>query len=79
MSILELKQQVSRLSQRERREFQAYLVRLKHGTTAAKRATAKSIREMKKGEFTSLEELEAQTSSRWVVANTNSLIKIDYF
>ena len=64
MSILELKQQVSRLSQRDRRELQAYLVRLKHDTPAAKRATAKSIRDMKKGKFTSLEALEAQTSSR---------------
>lgn len=64
MSILELKQQVSRLSQRERRELQAYLVRLKHDAPVTKRATAKTIREMKKGKFTSLEELEARISSR---------------
>ena len=64
MSILELKQQVSRLSQRERRELQAYLVRLKHDTPASKRATAKAIREMKKGKFTTLEELETQASNR---------------
>lgn len=64
MSILELKQQVSRLSQRERRELQAYLIRLKHDTPASKRATAKTIREMKKGKVTSLEELESRTSRR---------------
>jgi hypothetical protein len=60
MSLLELKQQVSRLSQRERVELQVYMVRLKHGTPAWKRATAKKIREMKAGKFTTIEELEAR-------------------
>lgn len=64
MSILELKQQVSRLSQRERRELQAYLVRLKHDTPTARKGTAKTIRAMQKGKFTSLEELETKASSR---------------
>lgn len=64
MSILELKQQVSRLSQRERRELQAYLIRLKHDTPANKRAVAKSIKEMQKGKFTSIEELETRISNR---------------
>lgn len=30
MTMLELKQQVSRLSERERRELHAYLIRLRH-------------------------------------------------
>ena len=47
MSLLELKQRVSRLSQRERLELQAYMTRLKQGPPAWKRATAKKIREMK--------------------------------
>lgn len=59
MSLLELKQQVSRLSQRERVELQVYMVRLKHGTPAWKRATAKKTREMKEGKFTTIEDLEA--------------------
>lgn len=60
MSLLELKQQISRLSQRERVELQTYLIRLKHGTPIWKRATAKKIREMKAGKFTSIEELETR-------------------
>ena len=58
MSLLELKQRVSRLSQRERLELQAYMTRLKQGTPVWKRATAKKIREMKAGKFTTIEELE---------------------
>ncbi len=60
MSLLELKQQVSRLSQRERVELQAYLIRLKHGTPAWKRATAKKIRAMQAGKFTRIEALAAR-------------------
>ncbi|MFT3830362.1 MAG: hypothetical protein QM691_11735 [Opitutaceae bacterium] len=43
MSILELKQAVSRLKKSERQELFAYLVRLKHETPAWKRATAKRL------------------------------------
>jgi len=60
MSILELKQRVSRLSQRERRELQLYLLTLKRETPAWKRATAKRVRDMQKGKFTSLEELKSR-------------------
>ena len=64
MSILELKQRVSRLSQRERQELQLYLLRLKRETPAWKRATAKKIREMQAGKFTTLEELKARVSKK---------------
>jgi hypothetical protein len=60
MSILELKQSISRLSQRERREIQLYLLRLKRETPAWKRATAKKIRDMQAGKFTTVEELSAR-------------------
>ena len=60
MSILELKQSISRLSQRERREIQLYLLRLKRETPAWKRATAKKIRDMKAEKFTTVEELSAR-------------------
>jgi hypothetical protein len=60
MSLLELKQHVSRLSQRERMELQAYMIRLRHGTPSWKRATAKKIRNMQAGKFTSIETLEAR-------------------
>lgn len=60
MSLLELKQQVSRLSPRERVELPAYLIRRKHGTPAWKRATAKRLRDRQAGKFTWIEALEAR-------------------
>ena len=59
MSIRELKQGISRLSQRERQELQLYLLRLKRETPAWKRATAKKIRDMQAGKFATVEELSA--------------------
>jgi hypothetical protein len=60
MSILELKQRVSRLSKRQRQDLYCYLVRLKHDTPEWKRATAKRIDAMKRGKFVTAEELEAR-------------------
>ena len=64
MSILELKQRVSRMSPRQRQELQLYLLRLKRDTPAWKRATANRIREMQAGKFTTLEELKARVSKK---------------
>jgi hypothetical protein len=64
MSILELKQGISRLSLRERREIQLYLLRLKRETPAWKRTTAKKIREMQAGKFTTVEELSARIGQK---------------
>lgn len=58
--MLELKQKISRLSARERKEIQIYLLRLKRDTPAWKRATAKRIRDMQAGKQVSIEELEAR-------------------
>ena len=60
MSILELKNAVTQLSKREREEFHAYLIRLRHDTPEWKRATAKRIRAMKAGRRVSAEELESR-------------------
>jgi hypothetical protein len=60
MSILELKQSISRLSQRQRREIQLYLLRLKRETPAWKWATAKKIRDMQAEKSTTVEELSAR-------------------
>jgi hypothetical protein len=60
MSVLELKQQISRLSPRQRNEIQIYLLRLKRDTPAWKRATAKRIKDMQAGKQVSIEELEAR-------------------
>ncbi len=60
MSLLELKQEVSRLNKRERRELQAYLIRLRHNTPEWKRATAKRIKAMQAGRRVTAEDLEAR-------------------
>lgn len=60
MGILQVKQSISRMSRRERQEIQLYLLRLKRDTPAWKRATAKKIREMQSGGFTTIEQLEAR-------------------
>lgn len=64
MSILQVKQSLSRMSQRERQEIQLYLLRLKRETPGWKRATAKKIREMQAGRFTTIEQLEARLKQR---------------
>jgi hypothetical protein len=60
MSLLELKQEVTRLSKRERQELHAYLIRLKHNTPEWKKATAKRIKAMQAGRRVTAEELEAR-------------------
>lgn len=60
MSVLEIKQSLSRLSAKERREIQIYLHQLKRTTPAWKKAAAKTIRDVKAGKGVSLEELEAR-------------------
>jgi hypothetical protein len=64
MSILALKQEITRLSKQGRQEIFAYLVRLKHDTPEWKRATARRLREMRKGKGVSSDELEARLSRR---------------
>lgn len=58
MSVLELKQELTRLTKREREEIYAYFVRLQHDTPEWKRAAAQRIRAMKKGKAVTAEELE---------------------
>ncbi len=60
MSVLEIKQQVSRLNKRDRQEVYAYLVRLKHDTPEWKRVAAKRIDLMQQGRRVSVEELETR-------------------
>ena len=59
-AMLDLKQSLSRLSARERRDIQIYLHQLKRTTPAWKKATARKIDEVKAGKFTTLAELEAR-------------------
>jgi hypothetical protein len=60
VSVIEIKQTLSRLSARERRDIQIYLHQLKRTTPAWKKATAKKIDDVKAGKFTTLAELEAR-------------------
>jgi len=58
VSVLEIKQSLSRLSARERREIQIYLHRLKRTTPAWKKSTAKKIEDVRAGKFTTVAALE---------------------
>lgn len=64
MSVLELKQELSRMSKRERQELHAYLIRLKHETPEWKKAAARRVAEMKKGRVVTAAELQARISAR---------------
>lgn len=58
MTMLELKQQVSRLSARERRELNAYMIRLRHESPQWKRDAAKRMAAMDAGKKVTAEELD---------------------
>lgn len=62
MTMLELKQAVSRLKKSDRQELFAYMVRLKHETPEWKRATAKRLGEMKQGKLVSAEALASRVA-----------------
>jgi hypothetical protein len=64
MTMLELKQQISRLSVRERRELNAYMIRLRHERPEWKRAISKRMCDMDAGKKVSVEELERRVASR---------------
>jgi hypothetical protein len=49
MTMLELKEEVSRLSSRQRRELNAHLIRLRHQTPAWRKTISKRMREMDAG------------------------------
>ena len=63
MSVLEIKQELSRMNKRERQELHAYLIRLKHETPEWKKAAARRVGEMKKGRGISAAELQARISA----------------
>lgn len=60
MSVLEIKQQISRLSERDREEIFAYLQRLRQTAASRGEAFARTIREMQAGNYTTAEELDAR-------------------
>jgi hypothetical protein len=58
MTLLQLKQEISRLSLRERRELNAYMIRLRHERPEWKKLVSRRMREMDAGKKVSLTELE---------------------
>ncbi len=58
VSVLQIKQGLSRLSAKEQREVQIYLHQLRRRTSAWKKSTAKKIAEVQAGKFTTIEQLE---------------------
>ncbi|MEO6785080.1 MAG: hypothetical protein ABI318_03015, partial [Chthoniobacteraceae bacterium] len=64
MSVLEVKQEVSRMNKRERQELFAYLIRLKHETPEWRKAAASRVKEMKKGRVVTAAELKARIRAR---------------
>jgi hypothetical protein len=56
-AILGLKQQLTKLSERERREVSAFLLRLGQESPAWKRETARRLKSMAAGKETSVSEL----------------------
>jgi hypothetical protein len=52
------------MSPRERKEIQLYLLRLKRDTPAWKRSAAKTIREMKAGKYTTLDQLKDRLNQK---------------
>ena len=64
MSVLELKQELSRMSKRDRQEWHAYLIHLKHETPEWKKAAARRVTEMKTGRVVTAAERQARISAR---------------
>lgn len=57
MTLLELKQEITRLSLRERRELNAYMIRLRHERPEWKKLMSKRMLEMDAGKKVSTAEL----------------------
>lgn len=64
MTLLELKQEISRLSLRERRELNAYMIRLRHERPEWKKMISRRMREMDSGKKVTLEEVERRMANR---------------
>ena len=62
--MLELKQEISRLSIRERQELNAYMLRLRHERPEWRRMISKRMREMDAGKKLSVEELAKRLRKR---------------
>ena len=64
MTLLQLKQEISRLSLRERRELNAYMIRLRHERPEWKKLVSRRMRDMDAGKKVSMEEVERRLANR---------------
>lgn len=64
MTLLQLKQEISRLSLRERRELNAYMIRLRHERPEWRKEISRRMREMDAGKKVSVRDLERRTRGR---------------
>lgn len=60
-AMLDLKQRLGRLTESERRAAAAYLLRLRHESSAGRRETSRLMREMDAGKKTLLRDLGKRT------------------
>jgi hypothetical protein len=60
MTVLELKQEASRLKPSDLKELRAYLMRLSRSTPEWRRATARKLRAVAAGKFITSEQMEAK-------------------
>ena len=59
-AFLDLKQRAATLTEKERQDLSAYLIRLGHERSAWKKETARRLNEMAKGKRTSVADLRKQ-------------------
>jgi hypothetical protein len=64
MTLLQLKQEITRLSLRERRELNAYMIRLRHERPEWKKLVSRRMRDMDAGKKISISELERRVAAR---------------
>ena len=64
MTLLQLKQEISRLSLRERRELNAYMIRLRHERPEWKKTISRRMRDIDAGKKLSLADLERRAAAR---------------
>ncbi|MEO5959305.1 MAG: hypothetical protein ABIR80_09325 [Opitutaceae bacterium] len=62
MNVLELKQEISRLKERDLRELHSHIVRLRHATPKWRQSMAKKLRAVEAGKFVTSEQLEARVA-----------------
>ena len=60
MAALELKQRIAKLSETERREVSAFILRVKHESPAWKKETSRRMKEMDRGKKIRLTDLAKQ-------------------